>query len=168
MMLLAQLFTPFYKKESGSIWYDPFFYKGAFFAGLFLIAVGYAYVLYPDWMWMYFVPNVHHSVVELCAIFIFLYVCPYVLGFYLGVESWKNSKPLWVLFFIFNVLSEAWLVSHLFDRYSVLGTTTDYLNHTGVSLFSNQPLSPVMNGSVGAMVFYYLWILWKARKSVKF
>ncbi len=169
MMLFGFLFTRF-KEASGdsSVFKSRYFWHSLIFATLFNVAVVYAIIKYPDWMWMYYVENSHNTLPELIFIFIFLYYAPVVLGFYIGHDLAKRGLVSWLLGLVFLIASEAWIISHLFDRYSHIGTNAEFQNGTALSLFSPQnPIGPVMNGSVGLMVVYYLLVLWCYRKKSK-
>lgn len=172
MMLFGFLFTHF-KEASGhsstlntSIYRSRYFWHSLVFASLFNVAVVYAIIKYPDWMWMYYVQDSHNTLSELLFIFIFLYYAPVILGFYIGRDLARKGFGTWLLGLMFIIVSEVWIVAHLFDRYSRIGTNAEFFNGTAISLFSPQnPMGPIMNGSVGLMIVYYLVLLWKNRKN---
>lgn len=119
-------------------------------------------------MWMYFIEDARHTSLELVYIFVFIYYLPYILGFYLGTITLSRSFLLWLGLVAGMVASEAWIVAHLFDRYSVVGTRVEYLAGTAVSLFSpKNPLSIWMNLVMGIMAAYFLFVLWRYKKIVK-
>lgn len=163
MMFFGALFALFTRKESvrGSVFSSAYFWHGLIFTTLFNAAVFYAALQFPDWMWMYFLEDSRNSPVELIYLFLFLYYLPYILGFYLGHLLVLKSRGLWLLFALFLLGWEGWLIVRLFDRYSVVGTRQDYLNGTAISLFSPQnPIGIVMNLAVGLMILYYLVVSW--------
>lgn len=132
---------------------------------IFNVAVVYAAIVFPDWMWMYFVDQGRNSFVEICFLLIFLYYLPFCLGFYLGLDLRRISGFFWFLMMVFCVVSEIWLIVHLFDRYSVVGTTEQYYQGTAVSLFNpHHALAPVMNASVALMVLHFIWVLYKFKQ----
>lgn len=168
LILFGVLFAPFANKDArdSSIFSMPSFWHGLLFSTLFNVAVFYAVLRYPDWMSMYFTAQSRtYSAIELIYIFLFFYYVPYFFGFYLGDVVLAKGRGLWIALILLLAVSEVWIVAHLFDRYSVIGTNQDYINKTGISLFSPQnPIGPAMNGSVGLMILYYLGLLWAYRK----
>lgn len=171
LILFGVLFAPFASKDARglSIFSMPSFWHGLLFTTFFNAAVFYAILRYPDWMTMYFTVQSHpYSVIELIYIFLFFYYVPYFFGFYLGDVVLTKGRGLWIALILFLAVSEVWIVAHLFDRYSVIGINQDYINKTGISLLSpKNPIGPVMNGSVGLMVLYYLGLLWVYRKKTR-
>lgn len=117
---------------------------------------------------MYFIEGIELGVVGLIYIFIFLYYVPYIAGFVLGRCLARRSLLLgWVLF-LFFVGWEVWIVHYLFDRYSVIGTKSDYLNGTAISMFSPEnPIGLISNVTVGVMIIYLLFVWWCHRKRLK-
>lgn len=169
-MLFGVLFALFTRNEGGrrSVFSSPYFWHGIIFSTIFNGAVIYAIVRFPDWMWMYFLEDSTNSLIELVYIFIFLYYVPYILGFYLGRLLVLKGKRWWLLLALFLLGWEAWIVLHLLDRYSVVGTRQQFLDGTAVSLFSPEnPVGTAMNMSVGLMVIYYLAVWWWYRKRSK-
>ena len=118
---------------------------------------------------MYFVENARNTPLEIAYIFLFLYYLPYAFGFYLGNDAIRFSKITWGLILLFLAATEAYLIQHLFNRYSVIGTRAEFLSGTAISLFSPaNPIGLVMNGSVAAMVVYFLGVLFfKLRRAQK-
>lgn len=167
MLLFGALFSLFERPRfERPVFFSRFFWHGLVFTTFFNVAVFYAILKFPDWMWMYFVEDSQNSVLELIYIFVFLYYLPYALGFYLGYDIKNRSKMLWTGFAVFLIASEAWIVFHLFDRYSVVGTREAYFNKTAVSLFDPaNPLGPVMNGSVAIMIVYFFLVLFRWRRA---
>lgn len=166
MILFGALFAIFASNDRAKPFYDESaFWHGLVFTSLFNVAVVYAIIKFPDWMWMYFVDNSTNSFGELLYLFVFVYYLPYLLGFYLGKDLITQSKLHWILCLILLVASEGWIVWHLFDRYSVIGSLEQFQNSTAVSLFSpDNPIGPVMNGSVGLMVVYFLFVCYLHRR----
>jgi len=167
MLLFGALFSLFERPTFGRpVFFSRYFWHGLVFTTFFNFSVFYAILKFPDWMWMYFVEDSQNSVLELIYIFVFLYYLPYALGFYLGYDIKNRSKVLWAGFAVFLIAAEVWIVLHLFDRYSVVGTREAYLNKTAVSLFDPaNPLGPVMNGSVGIMILYFFLVLFRWRRT---
>lgn len=166
MLLFGSLFSLFERQGFGRPLYcSRYFWHGVVFTTIFNVAVFYGILKFPDWMWMYFLEDSRNSAAELVYIFVFLYYLPYALGFYLGYDFKNRSKALWAGFAVFLAASEIWIVLHLFDRYSVVGTRQEYLAKTAVSLFAPNPLSPVMNGSVAVMVVYFLVVFFRWKKT---
>lgn len=166
MLLFGTVFSLFSGRASHrSILTDPYFWHGLFFISIFNAAVLYAAVNYPDWMWMYFIKNAKNTNPELIYIFVFLYYFPFVLGFFLGYDLKRISNALCYLFIIAMLGTEAWLMSLLFDRYSVIGTLAEFHSGQAVSLFSTKnPLYYVLNGSIFLMIIYFVLVLYLYRK----
>lgn len=167
LMLFGVLFSVFAGKETRGlcVFKSSYFWHGLIFSTIFNIAVVYAIIRFPDWMWMYFLQESRNTLFELVYLFIFLYYFPYLLGFILGCSFLEMGKMAWMAFVLFLVGWEGWLIAHLFERYSVVGTRDEFLNGTAVSLFSPQnPIGPVMNASVGLMIVYYGVVWWRHRK----
>lgn len=169
MILFGALFSIFeFPHLKRSIFSSRFFWHGVIFTSIFNLAVVYAILYYPDWMWMYFLEDSTNSTSELIYIFLFLYYLPYTLGFYLGYDFKNVSKALWGLLIFSLIATEAWLIIKLFDRYSVVGTREEYLSGTAISLFSPQnPLGPVLNGSVVAMIVYFIFVYIQYKRTRK-
>lgn len=161
MMLFGCLFSVFETVEPRrSIFASTYFWHGLVFTSLFNVAVVYAILYFPDWMWMYFLTDSRNSPAELLYIFAFLYYLPYTLGFYLGMDLRRIGNIFWLFFLILLAGSEAWIIFHLFDRYAVVGTTQEFLAGQAISLFSPQnPIGTVMNGSVALMALYFVLVL---------
>ncbi len=169
LMLFGVLFAIFTKSEGGNlmVFKSPYFWHGVLFSTIFNVAVVYAIVYYPDWMWMYFLEQSRNSLVELVYLFIFLYYLPYVLGFYLGRMALIKGLKWWLGALLFFAGWEVWLVAHLFDRYSVIGSRNDFFEGKALSLFGPEnPIGPVMNSSLGVLAVYFivLVIFYKKRK----
>lgn len=169
MLLFGALFAAFENVDfRRSIFSSVYFWHGVVFASIFNVAVIYAIIHAPDWMWMYYLTDVKNSPQELVYIFIFLYYLPYALGFYLGLDLKRMGMGLWLLLVLSLGGAEAWIIIHLFDRYAVVGTTQEYLEGTAISLFSpDNPLGPVLNGSVALMIIYYLVVAFLSRRRKK-
>lgn len=166
MILFGALFAIFEKPlRAGTVFSSAYFWRGVVFVTLFNVAVFQAIINYPDWMWMYFLDHSVNTCGELVYIFLFLYYLPYTLGFYLGHDLKCRSVLLWILLLLTMVATEAWLVYTLFDRYAFVGTLQEYLTGSAISIFSrNNPLGPVMNSSVAAMVLYYIFVVYNHRR----
>ncbi len=169
MILIGLLFAFFENpKREGTVFSSRWFWHGFVFATIFNVAVLYAAIVFPDWMWMYFTNESHNSIPELFCIFVFLYYLPFVGGFYLGLDLNKLSGFIWFLVVLFCLATEAWLILHLYDRYSVVGTREQYYQGTAISLFDpHHAMAPVMNGSLLVMVLYFIWVVYSAKKSGK-
>lgn len=169
MILFGALFAIFASNDRAKPFYNECaFWHGLVFTSIFNVAVVYAIIKFPDWMWMYFLDNSTNSLAELAYLFVFLYYLPYLLGFYLGKEMLGHSKSHWVFVLVAMIASEAWIVWHLFERYSVIGTLEQFQSGTAISLFAPEnPIGLVMNGSVGVMVVYFLFVCyWHRRRKV--
>lgn len=169
MILFGALFAIFERTDfRRSVWSSRFFWHGVVFATIFNLAVAYAIWKYPDWMWMYFPEDSRNTAIELVYLFVFLYYLPYALGFYLGFDIKNRSFVLWLAFLAALAGSEAWIVSRLFDRYSVIGTRAEFEGGAAVSLFSPEnPIGPVMNGAVALMIAYFIAVAYRHRQSRK-
>lgn len=167
MILFGALFAVFETSAFNKlVLLSRYFWHGLVFTTIFNVAVFYAIATYPDWMWMYFLEDSGNTTGELIYIFVFLYYLPYVLGFYLGIECKKRAISLWASFIAVMAASEIWVIWHLFDRYSVVGTREQFMNGTATSLFSPQnPIGAVTNGSVVFMVLYFVFVLFRHRRA---
>jgi len=151
-----------------TIFSSRWFWHGLFFSSVFNAAAVYSALHFPDWMWMYFTNESQNSKTELIYIFAFLYYVPFVCGFYLGLDLRKIASVFWFVLILLCVLSEVWIVAHLFDRYSVLGTREQYYQSTAVSLFAtDHALQPVMTGSLVVMGIYFLLVFFSYRRAKK-
>lgn len=166
MILFGALFAVFERNDrKHGVLSSAYFWHGLVFTTVFNVAVVYAILFYPDWMWMYFLPDSQNSLSELVYIFVFLYYLPYALGFYLGFDCKKKGIGLWLLWMAFLAGAEVWIVTRLFDRYALVGTNQDFINKTGVSLFSpDNPIGPIMNGALVVMALYLLFVLFLRRR----
>lgn len=169
MLLFGTLFSFFERRDlHGTVFSSRYFWHGVVFTTLFNLGVFYAIATVPDWMWMYFLDDAHNTFGELVYIFIFLYYLPYALGFYLGFDIKNRSTAGWWALILFFIGAEAWLIDKLFDRYSVVGTRQEFFSQTAASLFSpSNPIAPVMNGSVAAMVAYFFFVVFLYRRGKK-
>lgn len=167
LMLFGVLFSVFIGKETRglSVFKSSYFWHGLAFSTIFNMAVVYAIIRFPDWMWMYFLEESGNTLTELIYLFVFLYYFPYLLGFILGCSFLEMGKVAWGALVLFLMGWEGWLIAHLFNRYSVVGTREQFLEGSAISLFSPEnPIGPVMNGSLGLMVIYYAFVWWRSRK----
>lgn len=170
MLLFGALFAFLTRWEEGvfSVFSSRAFWKGVVFTTLFNAAVLYAAIVYPDWMWMYFLDESRLGFWPLLYLFLFLYYLPYILGFYLGALAIRRGVAAWIFFSLFCLVWEGWLVITLFDRYSVVGTREEFLAGTALSLFSPENrMGMVLNGTVAVMVVYYLVCVWQQVKGRK-
>jgi len=166
MLLFGTLFSLFSNPNSQrSIFTESYFWHGLVFTTIFNVAVVYAIIHYPDWMWMYFVENSSNTLVEILYIFAFIYYLPYVLGYYIGRDLKKKSWVLTLGCCVLLAAVEGWIIVHLFERYSMIGTKEEFLNGKAISLFSpDNPIGAVMNGSVAIMVVYFFVVLFLYKK----
>lgn len=167
LIFFGVLFAIFDRSERGNliVFRSSYFWHGFLFSTIFNVAVVYAIIRFPDWMWMYFVEQSRNNFWELIYLFVFLYYLPYILGFYLGRVVLLKGLKWWGITLLFFAGWEVWLIAHLFDRYSVIGTRTDFLEGKGVSLFSPaNPIGPVMNLSLGAMAVYFIVLVVHSKK----
>lgn len=168
LLLFGLVFAFFSQKDKthSDFFRQKAFWQGIVFSSLFNVAVLYAAIYFPDWMWMYFPENtIRNTATELIFIFVFLYYLPYVAGFLLGQALMVRFKKAYVVTLAIALGAEVWLVIHLFDRYSVIGSRADFLAGTATSLFSPQnPIGPVMNGSIGLMLIYLGWVIFRYKK----
>jgi hypothetical protein len=169
MLLFGALFSLFVPRDFHKpVFTNTYFWHGVIFASIFNAGVAYAIATYPDWMWMYFLEDSRNSPFELIYLFVFLYYLPYTLGFYLGLDLKRRSRASWVAFAVFLLVSEAWLIARLFNRYTAVGTRAEFLNGTAKSLLSpDNPLGPALNGSVALMILYFGFVFYRYRKSCK-
>jgi hypothetical protein len=165
MLLFGALFSLFSRPLSGkSIFADIYLWHGLIFTTIFNSAVIYAALYYPDWMWMYFLEDATNTPAELVYLFVFLYYMPYLLGFYLGRDFKRISLSATYFFILALGLTEAWIIRLLFDRYSVIGTNSEFQMGQAVSLFGpDNPIGLIMNASVGVMCVYFILVLFLFR-----
>lgn len=164
MLLFGALFAILTRRGDGhfSVFSDAAFWKGIAFATIFNAAVLYAAIVYPDWMWMYFLEEPRMGFWPLLYLFLFLYYLPYILGFYLGRVVIGRGLIAWIVFCLFCLVWEAWLMATLYDRYAVVGTREEFLSGTALSLFSpSNRMGMILNGSVAVMVIFYLVCVWQ-------
>jgi len=167
LAVFGVLFSFFTKKEAGegSPFRSPYFWHGILFSTIFCGIVFYSYLKFPDWMWMYYVSGIKLSTLELIYLFLFLYYVPYIAGFVLGRSLIRKDLLFGWLLLGFLVVWEIWIVTHLWGRYSVVGTEADYLNGTAIPAFSStNPLNLQTNIALGMMVFYFLFVWWRHKK----
>lgn len=168
LILFGGLFALFAKRSESSVFKNKYFWHGLVFTTIFNAAVLFAAIEYPDWMWMYFIESSQNTWTELTYLFIFLYYLPYIFGFVFTLEL-KKLGSLWVVLFLaICALSEVWIVMHLFDRYSQVGTYDQF--HAGQALSLFEPvhsLSAVMNIAVGIMILDFIFVLLLYRKELK-
>ena len=169
MLLFGALFSLFASPLHRTVIFkEPFFWHGVIFTSIFNVAVVYAVVHFPDWMWMYYLQDARNTLPELVYLFAFLYYFPFALGFYLGRDLKRYSIVIWAAFVVVLMATEAWLVLVLFDRYSVIGTRAEFLLGEALPLFGpDNPIGPVMNGSVVGMVLYFILCLILFRRGIR-
>ena len=158
----------FAKRNEQSIFQNKYFWHGFVFTTIFNAAVLFAAIEYPDWMWMYFLETGRNTPLELSYLFVFLYYLPYVFGFVFIMELKKLSKLYSALFLVFCLLAEVWIVMHLFDRYSQVGTYAQFHQGQALSLFEpKHSLSTVMNAAVGIMILDFIFVVVLYRRDHK-
>lgn len=144
------------------------FWHGLVLTSLFNAAALYAVFVAPDWMWMYFTDTPTLSVPALIYIFIFLYYCPYIFGFWLGKELNYYHFSAKIIVPLLLVVTEGLLIWQLFPRYAVVGTRHQFLTQTAPSLFVNEhPVYLVMNVSLIFMVISFIISFWLLKKRPK-
>lgn len=117
---------------------------------------------------MYFLETGRNTPLELSYLFVFLYYLPYVFGFVFIMELKKLSKLYSALFLVFCLLAEVWIVMHLFDRYSQVGTYAQFHQGQALSLFEpKHSLSTVMNAAVGIMILDFIFVVVLYRRDHK-
>lgn len=165
MVVLGMLYTPLERELEKPFYRTKTFLAGCRLAGLFVALVMASYVLYPDWMWMYFVSTKALGLSQQIAIvgyvFLLLYVIPFVAGYFWGITFSSKNKFVWWAGIILNVVIEVLLIVILWDRYRAVGTREEFLQGTTLSLTDFHTLSLVLNGGGILLVILGVWQWWR-------
>ncbi len=161
MVILGMLYTPWEREPERPFYRAKTFWASCRLAGLFLVLVTASYVLYPDWMWMYFVSTkalgLAPQMVIVACVFLILYAFPFMAGYFWGFHFRTRNKIAWWAGIILNVALEGLLIFALRDRYSAIGTREEFLQGTTMSLTDFHWLSVVLNGGGILLVILGAW-----------
>lgn len=169
MVILGMLYTPLEREPEKPFYRTKTFWASCWLAGLFVALVMASYVLYPDWMWMYFVSTkmlgfaLQTAVVA--YVFLMLYVIPFIAGYFLG-SAFRANKKVWWSGMIVNLALEGLLIFSLWDRYSAVGTREEFLQGATVSVSGFHLLGVLLNGGGILLVIFGAW-QWRRLRSVK-
>ncbi len=155
------LYTPLEREPEKPFYRVKTFWASCRLAGLFVALVMASYVLYPDWMWMYFVSTKALGLTQQIAIvsyvFLMLYVIPFVAG-YFGGSTFRANKKVWRAGIILNLALEGMLIFALWNRYSAVGTREEFLQgSTMLSLSDFHLLGVLLNGGGIVLVILGVW-----------
>ena len=161
-MLFGFLFSKFAPEIPKDGWLrTPAFLHGIVYTTIFSSSALICYLVAPDWMWMYFIPDGTTPSPILIYVFIFLYYVPYIAGFFIGVHLRQSIPRAWMLgigiSFAFMVL----ITWALWERYTVVGTTAEFLSGSGKHLFlEKHSVSNILNFYPVVMIGYII-IIWR-------
>ncbi|MCI0698604.1 hypothetical protein L0337_42215 [candidate division KSB1 bacterium] len=160
MVILGMLYTPLERELEKPFYRAKTFWSSCRLAGLFVALVMASYVLYPDWMWMYFVSTKMLGLALQTAIvayvFLMLYVAPFIAGYFWGSTFRTNMKAWWAGI-ILNLTLEGLLIFALWDRYSAVGTREEFLQGATASVSDFHLLGVLLNGGGILLVILGVW-----------
>ncbi len=167
MVILGMLYTPLERELEKPFYRAKTFWASCWLAGLFVALVMSSYVLYPDWMWMYFVSTKALDPAQQIAIvvyvFLMLYVPPFLAGYFLG-SIFRANKKAWWSGIILNLALEGLLIFALWDRYNAVGTREEFLQGATVSVSDFHLLGVLLNGGGILLVIFGVWQWWRLRR----
>ncbi|MGH7598877.1 MAG: hypothetical protein ACREOI_21185 [bacterium] len=166
MVILGMLYTPLEREPEKPFYRAKIFWASCRLAGLFVTLVMASYVLYPDWMWMYFVSTKTLGFALQTAIvayvFLMLYVIPFIAGYFWG-STFHANKKVWWAGIILNLALEVLLIFALWDRYSAVGTREEFLRGATVSVSDFHLLGVLLNGGGILLAIFGVWQWWRLR-----
>lgn len=168
MVILGMLYTPLEREPEKPFYRAKTFLASCRLAGLFVALVMASYVLYPDWMWMYFVSTkalgLTLQIAIVSYIFLMLYVVPFIAGYFWG-STFRTNKKAWWAGIILNLALEGLLIFALWDRYSAVGTREEFLQGVTVSVSDFHLLGVLLNGGGILLVIFGVWQWLRLRRT---
>jgi hypothetical protein len=138
-------------------------------AGVFLALVLVSYVLYPDWMWMYFISTKDLSFARqislLGGVFWILYVIPFLAGHFWGLAFHAKNKMAWWAGIILNLALEGLLIFTFWDRYRAVGTREEFLRGAAAFVTDFNLPSVLLNGGGVLLLSLGVWQWWQLRRA---
>lgn len=130
---------------------------------VFTAAAATFYVLYPDWMWMYYVDPSKVPLPVVLLLFAVLYYVPLFLG--LGVPRKLPALKAKVAVFAVAIALQGLEFVLLWNRYARVGTYEEFHRGAGENLFDSK-MSTLLNVA-GAVVAVSIAALWITARKVK-
>jgi len=161
MVILGMLYTPLERELEKPFYRTKTFLAGCRLAGLFLALVLVSYVLYPDWMWMYFISTKDLSFDRqtslLIGVFWMLYVIPFLAGYFWGLAFRAKNKMAWWAGILLNLALEGLLIFTFWARYRSIGTREEFFRGAALSVTDFHGFGVLLNGGGILLVILGIW-----------
>ncbi|MDZ7343914.1 MAG: hypothetical protein ONA90_05310 [candidate division KSB1 bacterium] len=168
MVVIGMLYAPLERQPEQPFYRAKTFWASCRLAGLFILLAMASYILYPDWMWMYFFSTNHLGVglqlVLMGGILLVLYLLPLIAGYSCGMILRAKSASAWWAGIISSLVVEGFLIFILWNRYSVVGTRAQFLSGNTVRLSDFHLLSAILNGGGMLLVMFGAYQWWRLRR----
>ena len=169
MVLIGMLYTPLERQPEQPFYRAKTFWASGRLASLFILLAMASYILYPDWMWMYFFSTNNLGfglqLVMIGGILFVLYILPLIAGYFCGIILHAKSASAWWAVIMLSLVIEGFLIFTLWTRYSAVGTRGQFLTGNTVPLSDFHLLSAILNGGGIMLVMFAAYQWWRLRRA---
>jgi hypothetical protein len=169
MVILGMIYTPLAREIEKPFYRTKTFVASCRLAGVFLALVLVSYVLYPDWMWMYFISTSDFSFARqislLGGVFWMLYLIPFLAGYFWGLAFRASNKTAWWAGILLNLALEGFLLFTFWDRYRAIGTREEFFRGTALFVTDFNLPAVLLNGGGILLVSLAAWQWWRLRRT---
>jgi hypothetical protein len=169
MVVLGMLYTPLERELEKPFYRTKTFLASCRLAGVFLALVMVSYVLYPDWMWMYFISTADLSFARqislLGGVFWILYVIPFLAGYFGGLVFHAKNKMAWWAGILLNLNLEGLLLFTFWDRYGAIGTREEFFTGSALAVTDFHVPGVLLNGGGIPLVILGVRQWWRLRRT---
>jgi magnesium-transporting ATPase (P-type) len=169
MVILGMLYTLMEREPEKPFYRTKTFLASCQLAGVFLALVVVSYVLFPDWMWMYFIGTKDLSLARqvslLGAVLWIIYIIPFLAGYFWGQAFRAKSKMAWWAGILVNLALEGLLIFTFWDRYRVIGTRDEFFHGTAVSIAEFQLPGVLLTSGGVLLVIFGIRQWWRLRRT---
>jgi hypothetical protein len=171
MVILGMLYTRLEREPEKPFYRTKTFLASCRLAGVFLALVLVSYVLYPDWMWMYFFRtsdlSFSRQISLLGGVFWMLYAIPFLAGYFWGLAFHAKNKMAWWAGILVNLALEGLLLFTFWERYRAIGTHEEFFHGTAAFVTDFNFPAALLNGGGILLLIFGAWQWWRLHRAEK-